>query len=1186
MSRVNIASLNINITASSQGLQQQVQQAVKAIKQLNTGVQQQNQGLAASAKEFEKILARSILLYGTFKGFGALKNQLFDSVKLAADAEKSRIAFEVLLGSAKEASVVIADLYKFVQTTPFSLVEVRDATQLLIGAGIESKKLMPTLRALGDVAAGSGKPFGELAFLYATARTEQRLYTKDLNQFLSANVPLIPVLARQFGVAEDSVRKLAEEGKISFDDLERAIASMTAAGGRFAGLTERQQQTVAGEYEKLLDTITQLKTEFGFGLNPTLRDFVFVLQELITAGDEGKSTLEGFNDAGVLLGETLRIVAATFAFIEASLISLEVGAIRLAKAFGAISDAVAGTNVNQFLDIMDEQLEKQAADLFAAAGRLADLSEKLINDARAASEESSKTLQEAIDGVNDATTRARNQLKFLTEDAKKFAAAIKESLLTPLELFRIEAKKLIEANLLGLLTDSELELAIAKEAEKLAAAAQKLKDVFEDGSGLQEGSKELEELLFKIRNQRKQEGADSPDVKNIIVQVRLEVEKELKALFDKLGGVFPISSDLAAQIVAGLSSGTSAGLGSAMAGALAELKTQIQNQLDPTRDLTMATIDLEAAVRDLEAAILNPQDMKTVYGLKNKRFALGPDLTLPNEPESGGFSISSIQGAIKAVQFGIDEWLRGTREAVDALSIDPETQAAAIAAKKAREAEAKAQEEAARVAKEDAKKLKTKQTIQDAERVLAERDARLRGSDSATEVDLAEEYNKALKRLQSTAKGSPEEAAAEKEFEALQDAYINSLLEDIPSKQPVSTAPTESEIEASPKQPEPVATDAESRIARIEAENEKSRQDFQEQNATVNEAIRKYGVDMNELTGRSFKPKDAAGALEGSSEFESQMEMLRQQFKGYDRLVEDGGEFALSDEQNARLAFNDVTKRLGLEGRSVEPGLVKQLMSELSNDGQQTSSTTDASAAAEKAKADQAAAAEAARAAAQQAAQSPPPAKLPSELLADRQQEETARREAEEQARLEPYLAPETRLPSELLQDTQQQAQTAADQAAAEAAVKRGQELITESLSVLGQYKKDKAFSARQVNEDGSVSKRMPILNPWDGTIPDQRVPRQDLPNSPMKSEWRQIERPQLLQDTQQEAQALRDAAQQARDRESAPSESTGRNGGNEKLSTTIETQAALDRAKLDRIAAAVEKTANTPTIVVQTFAA
>jgi tape measure domain-containing protein len=200
---------------------------------------------------------------------------IFEPSKLASDLAQARVAFETMLGSAVQADELIRAVVKKAANTPFQQSELIDYTKRLLAMGIESRKVIQTMDALGNIAAGVGKEkLPQLVLAFGQVNTKTKLAGGEIKQFSEAGVPLIDVLAKQFGVTGREILKMSEAGTIGFKDVERAIFSMSEEGGKFAGLMAKQAQTTEGLMSTLKDNVNIVLTAFGEGLNESLNEIL------------------------------------------------------------------------------------------------------------------------------------------------------------------------------------------------------------------------------------------------------------------------------------------------------------------------------------------------------------------------------------------------------------------------------------------------------------------------------------------------------------------------------------------------------------------------------------------------------------------------------------------------------------------------------------------------------------------------------------------------------------------------------------------------------------------------------------------------------------------------------------------------------------------------------------------------
>lgn len=217
-------------------------------------------------------------------------------------------AFETLTGSEQVASDLMSQLIHTAATTPFGVTDISNAARQLLAYGVEADKVNETLIRLGDICAGLSIPIGDLAYLYGTTMTQGRLYTADLNQFLGRGIPLADELAKQFGVAKDQIKKMVEEGKVGFPEVQKAIIDLTNEGGRFGGLMEAQSKTISGRISNIEDTIEQMFNQTGQASEGVIGTSL----DIITALVENWETV----------GKVLLTVIATYGTYKAAVIAV------------------------------------------------------------------------------------------------------------------------------------------------------------------------------------------------------------------------------------------------------------------------------------------------------------------------------------------------------------------------------------------------------------------------------------------------------------------------------------------------------------------------------------------------------------------------------------------------------------------------------------------------------------------------------------------------------------------------------------------------------------------------------------------------------------------------------------------------------------------------------------------------
>ncbi|PPL04979.1 tape measure protein, partial [Parapedobacter indicus] len=205
-------------------------------------------------------LSATLSGYFTIQGAAQFVNDL---IRVRSEFQQLEISFTTMLRSKMDAEVLMKELVEFAGTTPFGLKDTANAAKQLLAYGSTAKTVTQELRMLGDVAAGTSQPIGELVYLYGTARTQGRAYLMDIRQFAGRGIPIYEELAKVLGTTVDQVNDFVSSGKVGFEELQQAFRNMTAAGSMFGGLMEAQSKTFQGQIERVKDAWDEVLNTIG-----------------------------------------------------------------------------------------------------------------------------------------------------------------------------------------------------------------------------------------------------------------------------------------------------------------------------------------------------------------------------------------------------------------------------------------------------------------------------------------------------------------------------------------------------------------------------------------------------------------------------------------------------------------------------------------------------------------------------------------------------------------------------------------------------------------------------------------------------------------------------------------------------------------------------------------------------------
>ncbi|MED1711710.1 tape measure protein [Bacillus thuringiensis] len=181
--------------------------------------------------------------------------------------ENAQTSLTVMMGDAKKAKRFLDDVLAFAKTTPFAFPDLAETARNLIAFGMDSKKVVPTLKAIGDAAAGTGKGaegLRQVASAFGDMQTSGNISMDQINRLSDAGVPAIKILANQAGISTDAMKKSISDGAVSsvkaIDILvkgmqkgTKGVAGETAA---MAGIMEKTKDNWTGSVDSLKSSIS------------------------------------------------------------------------------------------------------------------------------------------------------------------------------------------------------------------------------------------------------------------------------------------------------------------------------------------------------------------------------------------------------------------------------------------------------------------------------------------------------------------------------------------------------------------------------------------------------------------------------------------------------------------------------------------------------------------------------------------------------------------------------------------------------------------------------------------------------------------------------------------------------------------------------------------------------------------
>lgn len=167
-------------------------------------------------------------------------------VSIAADMETAEVGLNTLLGSAEEAAATIARLKVESARTPFELLGLTQATQLLSSVTKDGNKSIDIILDIGEGLAAMGKGQAELDRIIVNLQqiaATGKAATIDIKQFAFAGIPIYEMLAEATGKNGEALNAFIEEGGVTFDVLTDMFDKANDEGGRFFNAFVNQSGT-------------------------------------------------------------------------------------------------------------------------------------------------------------------------------------------------------------------------------------------------------------------------------------------------------------------------------------------------------------------------------------------------------------------------------------------------------------------------------------------------------------------------------------------------------------------------------------------------------------------------------------------------------------------------------------------------------------------------------------------------------------------------------------------------------------------------------------------------------------------------------------------------------------------------------------------------------------------------------
>lgn len=241
------------------------------------------------------------------KAASELSNVVKSGVEYNATMQSYLTNFKVMLGSEEQAAEKLAEIRKMAASTPFSLDDLTDGTQTLLQFGIAADDTTGVLQQLGDISLGNADKLQTLVRAYGKMSSAQKVTLENVNMMIDAGFNPLNQICTATGESMADLYKRISDGKVSFAELEAAVASATSQGGQFYNGMLEASQTFSGRMSTLKDNVSALTGELTSGLFEALGELVVKVNEATVSFLDDEEKMSQLKDT---LGNLASVVTA------------------------------------------------------------------------------------------------------------------------------------------------------------------------------------------------------------------------------------------------------------------------------------------------------------------------------------------------------------------------------------------------------------------------------------------------------------------------------------------------------------------------------------------------------------------------------------------------------------------------------------------------------------------------------------------------------------------------------------------------------------------------------------------------------------------------------------------------------------------------------------------------------------
>ena len=344
-SRSDLASANDRVAAKSLSLKATQQDVASAERRAGNeadtargkirglgsdmeGASRSGGGFVSSLGRFTK---RAAMAGGAFLGVSSATQALSGGFDRLNNMKRADIMFRNVGLSSAQAGDTMNSLNDIVTGTNVSLADAAGTASMLMQAGVEAgKPLNDSIKALTNISAIAGGSAEDVGLVLMQIKAAGKLMGGDAMQLQQRGVNIYGYLAESLGMSFEEVKKLGEEGKISYEQVIDAI------NGKTGELAKEMGATLPAKLGNFKTAVSSAAAEF---IEPFIGPMTSAVEGVTQKLKDAKPAIGAFADGMKNAFTWLAKHPAILAAVATGVTSLAAGAAAV-KAVGIAQEAV------------------------------------------------------------------------------------------------------------------------------------------------------------------------------------------------------------------------------------------------------------------------------------------------------------------------------------------------------------------------------------------------------------------------------------------------------------------------------------------------------------------------------------------------------------------------------------------------------------------------------------------------------------------------------------------------------------------------------------------------------------------------------------------------------------------------------------------------------------------------------